>query len=130
VRDFSNAVHDPDGIFGIAQWFLASNQVPQLGPSERDFLDACETPGGESPDYPAVQAAAAVSLAAHCARLTGETGRAHLWRAATALETSTLYGVFKIDQATGAQVSHQTVLTRWVDRELTAYQPSVGRAHS
>jgi DDE superfamily endonuclease len=34
------------------------------------------------------------------------------------LETSTLFGGFKIDPHTGAQVSHRTVLVRWAGREL------------
>ena len=36
--------------------------------------------------------------------------------------TSTLFGAFKIDQATGAQVSHRTVVIRWADEEPIAIQ--------
>jgi hypothetical protein len=36
--------------------------------------------------------------------------------------TSTLFGAFKIDQTTGAQVSHRTVLIRWADEEPIAIQ--------
>jgi ABC-type branched-subunit amino acid transport system substrate-binding protein len=120
VREFSHAVERPDGTFGIAQWFQESGHMAQLGPKERNFLDECHTAAGEEPDYPAIQAAAAVSLAVHCARQAGSTGREGLWSAARALDTSTLYGGFKIDQTTGAQVGHQTVLTRWIEGELVA----------
>jgi hypothetical protein len=120
VRDFRHAVEQPDGTFGIAQWFPRSGQVPLLGPSERDFLDAYDRAVGETPDYLAIQAAAAAALAAHCARQANSTDRDHIWLAATVLDTNTIYGAFKIDQITGTQVSHQTVLTSWTNTELVA----------
>lgn len=40
-----------------------------------------------------------------------------------ALDTSTLYGSFKIDQVTGAQFGHRTVLTQWIDGELVPSRP-------
>lgn len=123
VREFGSALQDTDGTFGIAQWFPGRNHAADVGPCERDFLDAYRKLAPQTPDYPAVQAAATASLAAHCARLISEPDRSHLWGAATALETATLYGAFKIDMTTGAQVSHRTVLTRWIDGELTAYRP-------
>lgn len=121
VREFSGTLQDPDGTFGIAQWFLGSNHAAQVGPCERDFLDAYRKLAPEKPDYPAVQAAVTGSLAAHCARQISQPDRSDLWGAATALETSTLFGAFKVDTTTGAQISHRTVLTRWIDGELTAY---------
>jgi ABC-type branched-subunit amino acid transport system substrate-binding protein len=130
VREFISALPDPDGTFGIAQWFLGSNHAAQVGPSERDFLDAYRKRGPDTPDYPAVQAAATASLAAHCARQTSQPDRSRLWGAATTLETATLYGAFKIDMTTGAQISHRTVLTRWTDGQLTAYHPSTSRARA
>lgn len=118
VREFSNAVERPDGTFGVAQWFQRSRHEALLGPAERDFLDAYNAAVGELPDYPAVQAAAAASVAVHCARLAGRTDRELLWPVATGLETSTLFGPFKIDQTTGAQIYHRTVLLHWTDGEL------------
>jgi hypothetical protein len=120
VREFSHAVEGPDGTFGIAQWFLGSGHMALLGPDERDFLDAYYAAACDMPDYPAIQAAAAASIAVHCARQTGSTDRDLLWPAAAALDTSTLYGAFKIDQTTGAQISHRTVLTCWIKGELVA----------
>jgi hypothetical protein len=65
------------------------------------------------PDYPAVQAVAGAVLATHCARQAGSVTRDALWAAACALDTSTLFGGFRIDPVTGAQVKHRTVLVRW-----------------
>jgi ABC-type branched-subunit amino acid transport system substrate-binding protein len=120
IREFSEAVNDPDGIFGIAQWLPQNGQPSLLGPGEGEFLDAYSAAAGGPPGYPAAQAIAAAVLADHCARQAGSTDREQLWRAATALDTSTLFGSFKIDQTSGAQIGHQTVLVQWVGREQTA----------
>jgi hypothetical protein len=120
VREFGEAVENPDGTFGVAQWFPGSGQPSLLGPGEREFLDAYHAAAGEPPGYPAVQAIAASVLAAHCARQTGGADRELLWSAAAALETSTLFGTFKIDQASGTQISHRTVLVRWTAKEPIA----------
>jgi hypothetical protein len=120
VREFGEVVESPDGTFGIAQWFPGSGQLPLLGPSEPEFLDAYHAAAGASPDYPAAQAAATAVLAAHCARQVGRTDRDALWPTATALDTTTLFGTFKIDQASGAQIGHRTVLIHWASNEPIA----------
>jgi hypothetical protein len=129
VREFSLAFEHYDGTFGIAQWFPGSGQPAFLGPGEHEFLRGYHATADAAPDYPAVQASAAASLAVHCARQVSSTERNLLWSASTALDTSTMFGKFKIDQTTGMQVSHQTVLTRWTDGQLVAVsmsQPSPG----
>ena len=118
VREFSRAVGRPDGTFGIAQWFRAGGHLAQVGPGERAYLDAYGAAFGEMPDYPAIQAAATASIAVHCSRETGSKSRGLLWPAAAALDISTLYGAFQIDQTSGAQIRHRTVLTRWSQSEL------------
>lgn len=111
VRDFSGAVPSPEGVYGVAQWFPGSAGDVLLGPGEAEFLGAYA--GAAAPDYPAVQAAAAATVAAHCARLAGDTGAGALWAAAAGLDTRTLFGRFRIDAVTGTQVAHETVLVRW-----------------
>jgi len=119
VREFGKAVTNPAGTFGIAQWFPRTGQRPHLGPAEEQFLAAYGTQTA-LPDYPAVQAAAAAVIAAHCARLAGTTRPQALWQAASSLNTSTLFGTFKIDPATGAQTSHPTVLLQWTGQDHLA----------
>lgn len=134
IREFGRAsAADATGILGIAQWFPGSGHSAALGPAEAGFLSAYRHAAGGPPDYPAVQAAAAAVLATHCARLAGGTGREALWQAAAGLDTTTLFGGFRIDAATGAQARHQTVLVRWSGgRALRACPPdprsSRGRA--
>lgn len=118
VREFGHVVDDPDGVFGIAQWFPGSGARVELGPSEGEFVSACS--GDAQPDYPAVQAAAGAIIATHCARLAGSTSRDDLWAVAIGLQTSTLFGDFKVDSGNGAQVKHRMALVRWTDGELSA----------
>jgi len=130
IREFGEAVKSPDGTFGIAQWFPGSGQPPLLGPTEREFADAYLAAAGEPPSYPAAQAVATAVLAVHCARQAGRTDRELLWPAAAALDTSTLFGTFKIDQASGAQISHRTVLIHWADKEPSALRIGSGPTNS
>jgi hypothetical protein len=127
VREFAQAIENPDGVFGVAQWFPGSQAEVLLGPQEEEFLRRCAAVGLEQPDYPAVQAAAAAIVAAQCARLVGRTTPEDLWAAAAALDTSTLFGGFRIAPVTGVQVKHEATLVRWVNRELTAVPQGASR---
>jgi ABC-type branched-subunit amino acid transport system substrate-binding protein len=113
VREFRNVVHDPEGIYGIAQWFPGQGQVIELGPAEASFISAYRALAGHLPDYPAAQAMAAAVTATHCARLAGSARREDLWSAAAQLRTSTLFGAFAVNPHSGAQERHRTVLVRW-----------------
>jgi ABC-type branched-subunit amino acid transport system substrate-binding protein len=114
VRDFARVVGNPEGVFGVAQWFPGDRHQVLLGPGEEDFMSAYASAGGEDvPDYPAVQAAAGAVIASHCARLAGSSRREELWSAAAGLDTSTLFGGFRVDPVTGTQVKHEMSLVRW-----------------
>jgi ABC-type branched-subunit amino acid transport system substrate-binding protein len=113
VREFGNVVRDPEGVYGIAQWFPGQGQVIQLGPAEASFTGAYRARAGNLPDYPAAQAVAAAVIATHCTGLAGAARREDLWPAAAHLQTSTLFGAFAINPHSGAQEKHQTVLVRW-----------------
>jgi Periplasmic binding protein len=128
VREFGRVVDDPGGIFGIAQWFPGSRRDVGLGPSEDEFLGAYMRCSDTVPDYPAVQAAAGAVIATHCVELAGDTNRGALWAAAASLETSTLFGGFRIDPGSGTQADHQTVLVRWTDGELVPVSASARTA--
>ncbi|MEV1239270.1 ABC transporter substrate-binding protein [Nonomuraea sp. NPDC049750] len=113
VREFGQAVEEPLGIYGVGQWFPGSGGHVELSMSEDDFLSAYRKRSGSLPDYPAAQAAAAAAIATHCARQAAGTTREALWDTAVALETTTMFGAFNVDPRTGAQIGHQTALTRW-----------------
>jgi len=118
VREFAGQVDDPEGIYGASQWFPGSTTRAELGPPQDAFLAASAAVTGQPVDYPGVQAAAAAVIAAHCARQARSTARGQLWAQAAALDTTTLFGGFRIDPVTGAQVKHETVLVRWTSGGL------------
>jgi hypothetical protein len=120
VREFGRAVSDPEGVYGIAQWFPGAGGDAQTGPGEGAFLRAYAGRARAAPGYPAAQAAAGAAIAAHCARLAGSTARADLWDAAAGLVTSTLFGGFRVDPVTGAQAGKPAVLVRWSGGELAS----------
>ena len=122
VQEFARAVSDPEGIYGIAQWFPGGGGAPDLGPTEGAFIESYVRLTGTIPDYPAVQAAACAVIATHCARVTGATDVGALWRAAAGLRTTTLFGSFRIDPSTGVQVGHEPTLVRWSAARLTAVE--------
>jgi hypothetical protein len=130
VRDFGKAVDSPNGVFGIAQWFPGGRREVLLGPSEEEFLRAYASASGDVPDYPAVQAAAGAVIAAHCARLIGSSQREDLWAAATVLDTSTLFGAFRVDSASGTQLKHETTLVRWKAGDLAVLPATAPHAES
>jgi hypothetical protein len=119
VRDFHAAVSDSDGVLGVAQWFPGIAGDVAMGPSEDAFLAAYRRRTGALPDYPAVQAAAAATVAVHCADLAGATTAGALWQAASILRTTTLFGAFAIDDA-GVQTAHRMAMVRWQRGELSA----------
>jgi hypothetical protein len=114
VYEFARKVHDPEGIYGAGQWVPGSGTQAELGPPQDAFLAAYAAVTDQPVEYPGVQAAAAAVIAAHCARRAGSTARGQLWAQVTALDTATLFGGFRIDPVTGAQVKHQAVLVRWM----------------
>ncbi|HEY4025022.1 MAG TPA: ABC transporter substrate-binding protein [Candidatus Dormibacteraeota bacterium] len=113
VQEFARAVADPEGVLGVAQWFPGAPPSPGLGPTEAGFLAAHAGRTGAVPDYPAIQAVAGAVIAKHCAILAGSVAPDALWAAAASLDTSTLFGGFRIAPGTGVQVKHETVLVRW-----------------
>ena len=120
VRAFAATVAEREGIYGVAQWFPGRGGVAELGPAEDAFVERYAGRTGAMPDYPAAQAFAAAVIAAHCARATGDLSVETLWQAAVGLDTTTLFGAFRIDPQTGAQVGHDAILVRWTAEGLTA----------
>jgi Periplasmic binding protein len=120
VQEFASEIEHPEGIYGVGQWFPgAMANSPEIGPSEATFLAAYTGHTKMRIDYPGVQAVAGAALAAYCARRAGTTAPERLWAQAAALDTETLFGGFKIDPVTGAQVKHKAVLVRWGRDGLT-----------
>ena len=119
VQEFASEIEHPQGIYGVGQWFpgVVANS-PEIGPSEAIFLAAYTGHAKMPIDYPGVQAVAGAALAVYSIRRAGSTAPERLWAQAAALDTETLFGGFKIDPVTGAQIKHEAVLVRWTDSGL------------
>jgi len=115
VREFGSAVGDPAGIQGLAQWSPGDAGTVDVGRSEAQFLRAYRTVAGGEPDYPAVQAAAAAELAVHCTAIAGSIDPASVWRTASRLRATTLFGAFAVDPFSGLQTGHRTVMVHWAE---------------
>ena len=121
VYEFAGKVDDPEGIYGAGQWVPGSGTQAELGPPQDAYLAAYAGVTDQPVEYPGVQAAAAAVIAAHCARRAGSTVRGQLWAQVAALDTATLFGGFRIDPVTGAQVKPKFLQADWSTR-LTRWQ--------
>jgi ABC-type branched-subunit amino acid transport system substrate-binding protein len=113
VGSFAGDVGDADGVYGIGQWAQGAIGSVDAGMDESAFLAAWRSRFGGDPDYPAVQAYAAGVIADLALQGAASATAAEVRRAVAALDTTTVFGRFRVDAATGEQVGHASVLTRW-----------------
>lgn len=106
VASFADDVDEPEGMYGIGQWAPGAVRAVDAGMDEAGFLGAWAERYGGAPDYPAVQAYAAGVIA-------DAAGAGAGWGAVAGLDVTTVFGRFRLDAATGEQVGHASVLTRW-----------------
>jgi ABC-type branched-subunit amino acid transport system substrate-binding protein len=105
-----------DGIIGPSQWERAAGEPPLTGPGANWFARAFEAAFQRAPEYPAAQAFALGLIVAECRRrCAGSLDDARLLEAAFALETTTLFGGFRLDPLTGRQIGHRVRLVEWRD---------------
>ncbi|HVN30219.1 MAG TPA: ABC transporter substrate-binding protein, partial [Candidatus Binataceae bacterium] len=98
--------------------------TPQLGVSPREFARTMRAVmGGAPPDYTAAQAYAAATLAASALERTGSLDQLRIRDAFNDLTTSTLFGDFAIDRATGRQTGHRMLLVQWHDGRRVIIEP-------
>lgn len=100
---------DPEGLLAPVQWHPETRTSPQLGPDSAELVaDACASALGEL-DYVAAQAYAAALIAGRCLEL----GPDDPLGAARRLRTTTFFGAFGLDRATGLQRGHRLSVVRW-----------------
>ena len=102
-----------EGLLGPAQWIASAAPLPDEGPTAAEFVAAYRRRAGADPPYPAAQAFAAGLIAARCARDAGGAGDAALLAAAQALECTTMFGRFRLQD--GRQVGHDVLTVQWQD---------------
>ncbi|MBI4589044.1 MAG: amino acid ABC transporter substrate-binding protein [Candidatus Rokubacteria bacterium] len=104
-----------EGVIGPSQWEPGSPEVPLLGPDSAWFCSAFRRRFHQDPEYPAAQAFAVGVIFTECLRRAGSLEDESLLRAAHALETTTLYGRFRLDPVTSRQIGHGMLLVQWRD---------------
>lgn len=105
-----------DGLLGPAQWIpQVAPAEPEEGPDAAWFTAAYRQATGQEPSYPAVQAFAAGVLCARCLRDAGGSDDAAVLDAAGRLDTTTLYGHFRLDPDSGLQAGHEVLTVQWQD---------------
>ena len=100
---------DPEGLLAPVQWHPETRTSPGLGPSSAELMaDARASALGEL-DYVAAQAYAAALIAGRCLELVPDDPLG----AARRLRTTTFFGAFELDPATGLQRGHRLSVVRW-----------------
>lgn len=102
-----------DGVYGPCQWIPDTMPPPQDGPDARWFAAAYAGSVGAPPPYPAAAAYAAGVLWERCVRDANSTEWGAVQAAATRLTTTTLFGAFRLDPATGLQADHRVGVVQW-----------------
>ncbi len=113
VHAFAEAVPDPEGVFGVAQWTPGAGRTVALGPEEEPVRRPLPEHHRVRPGLPGRPGRGRRRDRRALHDLAGSTDADALWDAATDLRTTTLYGEFGIDPTTGAQTDHALTLVRW-----------------
>ena len=102
-----------EGVIGPSQWEPHLYERPSLGPSSAWFVSEFRRVFQRDPGYVAAQAYAMGLILSECIRRANSLEDRKLLAAALALDTTTLYGGFRLDPATLRQVGHEILLVEW-----------------
>ena len=100
-------------MIGPSQWEPAADDGPLTGPNSEWFCSEFHTRFHQRPEYPAAQAFAIGIVVGECLRRAGSLEDEPLLRVAHTLETTTLYGGFRLDRLTARQIGHRVLLVQW-----------------
>jgi branched-chain amino acid transport system substrate-binding protein len=102
-----------EGVIGPSQWEPNVHHAPLAGPGEKWFCSGFERAFHQRPGYPAAQAFAVGIVIIECLRRAGTLEDESLLRAAHSLDTTTLYGRFRLAPTTSRQIGHHVLLVQW-----------------
>src|SRR6516164_131958 len=118
VDELRHAIGDRvEGLYGPCQWFDDGTVDPAVGPNSEWFSRCYWDANGAEPPYPAAAAFAAGVLWQRCAKLAGTVESLPVMAASQRLDTTTLFGRFRVDPLTGVQTGHQIRVVQWRDEE-------------
>lgn len=116
VEELRDAVGEHvERLYGPCQWFDAAPNHPADGPTSGWFSRCYRDATGAAPPYPAAAAFAAGVLWQRCVREAATAEPLPVYAAAQRLDTSTLFGRFRVDPSTGVQTGHRVRVVQWRD---------------
>ncbi|MDT5170712.1 MAG: branched-chain amino acid transport system substrate-binding protein, partial [Mycobacterium sp.] len=126
VGELRHAIGDRvERLYGPCQWFDDGTDDPADGPNSEWFSRCYRDANGTEPPYPAAAAFAAGVVWQRCVKEAGTVESLPVLAASQRLDTTTLFGRFRVVPVTGVQTGHQIRVVLWrsgqrvrVDRPL------------
>jgi ABC-type branched-subunit amino acid transport system substrate-binding protein len=116
VDELRHAIGDRvEGLYGPCQWFDDGTDHPADGPSSEWFSQCYRDANGTEPPYPAAAAFAAGVVWQRCVKEAGTVESLAVLAASQRLDTTTLFGRFRVDPVTGVQTGHRIRVVQWRD---------------
>ncbi|HEY2500461.1 MAG TPA: ABC transporter substrate-binding protein [Mycobacterium sp.] len=114
VDELRQAIGDRvEGLYGPCQWFDDGTDDPTDGPDSAWFSQCYRDANGTEPPYPAAAAFAAGVVWQRCVKEAGTVESLPVLAASQRLDTTTLFGRFRVDPVTGVQTGHQIRVVQW-----------------
>ena len=116
VGELRHAIGDRvEQLYGPCQWLADGTDDPTDGPSSERFCQCYRDANGTEPPYPAAAAFAAGVVWQRCVKEADTIESLPVMAASQRLDTTTLFGRFRVDSVTGVQTGHQIRVVQWRD---------------
>jgi ABC-type branched-subunit amino acid transport system substrate-binding protein len=115
-----------EGLIGLREWSGDNGAEVATGPSARLFAQSYFAAYGEPPTAAAAAAYTAGTIFGRSVRWSGGADDTSVLAACRGLDTTTLFGRFQLDRATGLQVGHQISLLQWQGEQPRQVWPAEG----
>ena len=104
-----------EGVIGPSQWEPHLHERPSVGPPSAWFCSEFRRVFQRDPGYVAAQAYTLGIIIGECIRRADGLEDRELLAAARGLDTTSLYGRFRLDPSSMRQVGHEILLVEWRD---------------
>ena len=104
-----------EGVIGPSQWEPHLHERPSIGPPSAWFCSEFRHVFRRDPGYVAAQAYTLGIIIGECIRRADGLEERELLAAARGLDTTSLYGRFRLDPSSMRQVGHEILLVEWRD---------------
>ena len=116
VDELRHAIGDRvEWIYGPCHWFDDGTDDPADGPNSEWFSRCYRDANGTEPPYPAAAAFGAGVVWQRCVKEAGTVESLPVLAVSQRLDTTTLFGRFRVDPVTGVQAGHQIRVVQWRD---------------